>query len=103
MRIVCWQTILMKYHALFFRKSRKMLQNLSSAAVVIGALRVKPKNRFNKQWHRASVSMHWLICSYVLFIYDINMFYHMGLYARKPVFRGSGTTQAQTSLHIRAV
>ena len=41
MRIVCWQTILMKYHTLFFRKLGKMSQNLSSAAVVIGALRVK--------------------------------------------------------------
>ena len=40
MRILCWQTILMEYHTLFFRKLRKMLQNLSSAAVVIGALRV---------------------------------------------------------------
>ena len=40
MRIVCWQTILMKYHTLFFRKLGKMLQNLSSAAVVIGAYRV---------------------------------------------------------------
>ena len=40
MRIVCWQTILMKYHTLFFRKLGKMLHNLSSAAVVIGALRV---------------------------------------------------------------
>ena len=42
------QTILMKYHASFvifeisyliFDKSGKMLQNLSSAAVLIGALR----------------------------------------------------------------
>ena len=41
MRIVCWQTILMKYHTLFFRKLGKMSQNVSSAAVVIGALRVK--------------------------------------------------------------
>ena len=41
MRIVCWQTILMKYHYLFFPKFEKMLQNLPSAAVVIGALRVK--------------------------------------------------------------
>ena len=31
----------MKYHALFFQKLGKMLQNLSSAAVVIGAVRVK--------------------------------------------------------------
>ena len=41
MRIVCWHTILMKYHTLFFLKLGKMSQNLSSAAVVIGALRVK--------------------------------------------------------------
>ena len=40
MRIVCWQTILMKYHTLFFWKLEKMSQNLLSAAVVIGALRV---------------------------------------------------------------
>ena len=31
----------MKFHTLFFRKLGKMTQNLSSAAVVIGALRVK--------------------------------------------------------------
>ena len=30
----------MKYHTLFFEKLRNMSQNLSSAAVVIGALRV---------------------------------------------------------------
>ena len=40
MRIVCWQTILLKYHTLFFQKLEKMSQNLSSAAIVIGALRV---------------------------------------------------------------
>ena len=39
MRIVCWQTILMKYHNLFLSKTTKMSPNLSSAAVVIGALR----------------------------------------------------------------
>ena len=38
MRIVCWQTILMEYYTLFFRKLGKMLQNLSSAEAVIGAL-----------------------------------------------------------------
>ena len=37
MRIVCWQMILMKYHSLFYSK---MLQNLSSSAVVISALSV---------------------------------------------------------------
>ena len=31
--------VLMKYNALFFRKSEKISQNLSSAAVVIGAFR----------------------------------------------------------------
>ena len=40
MRIVCWQTILMKIHTLFFRKLGKIAQNLLSAAVVIGALMV---------------------------------------------------------------
>ena len=35
------QTILMKYHTSFCRKLGKMLQNFSSAAVVIDALRVK--------------------------------------------------------------
>ena len=40
MRIGCWQTILMKNHTLFFQKLGKMSENLSSAAVVIGALRV---------------------------------------------------------------
>ena len=34
------QTILMIYHTFFFRKLGKMLQNLSSAAVMIDALRV---------------------------------------------------------------
>ena len=46
MRIVCWQTILMKYHTLFFRKLGKISQNVSSAAVVIGALRVKHLDLF---------------------------------------------------------
>ena len=46
MRIVCQQTILMKNHSLFFRKFEKMSQNLSSAAVVIGALRVIMDNCF---------------------------------------------------------
>ena len=33
--------ILMRYHTYLFRKLEKMSQNLSSAAVVIGALRAK--------------------------------------------------------------
>ena len=36
----------MKYHTLFLSKIRKMLQNLLSAAVVIGALRVKVALKF---------------------------------------------------------
>ena len=39
MRIV-WQTILMNVIPYFFQKLGKMSQNLVSAAVVIGALRV---------------------------------------------------------------
>ena len=34
--------ILMKYHSLFLSKLEKKSQNLSSAVVEIGALRVKP-------------------------------------------------------------
>ena len=41
MRIVCCQTILMKYHTFFFPKIRKDVVKLLSAAVSIGALRVK--------------------------------------------------------------
>ena len=40
MKMVCLQTILMKYHPLFFQKLEKMSQKLLSAAVMIGALRV---------------------------------------------------------------
>ena len=46
MRIVCWQMILMNTIPYFFRKLGKMLQNLSSAAVVTGALRVKRGDYF---------------------------------------------------------
>ena len=48
MRILCWQTILMKYHALFLQKSGKISQNVLSAAVVILALRVNslPNGKF---------------------------------------------------------
>ena len=48
-----WQTILMKYHALFLRKSGQISQNLSSAAVVIGALRV------NKRIDLKNVVIYW--------------------------------------------
>ena len=45
MRIVRWQTILMKYHTFFISKLGKMSQNLSSAAVVNAALRVIERRR----------------------------------------------------------
>ena len=45
MKIDCWQTILMKYHTLLVSKISKDVATFSSAAVLIGALRVKNKNR----------------------------------------------------------
>ena len=39
MRIFCWQMIPAKYHTLFFSKYKKDAQKLSSAAVVIAALK----------------------------------------------------------------
>ena len=50
MRIVCWQMILMKYHTIFyffFQKLGKMSQNLLSAAVMIGAFRVKIEKKLS--------------------------------------------------------
>ena len=60
MRIVCWQTILMIYHTLFLLKIRKMMQNLSSAAVVIGALHllvfyISP-DQYNRTEHIAFIA-----------------------------------------------
>ena len=47
MRFVCLQKIIMKYDIIpnFFPTLRKMSQNVSSAAVVIGASRVNQKIR----------------------------------------------------------
>ena len=58
MRIVYWQTILMKYHALIFQKLGKMSQFLSSAKVLIGALKVKNSPSFENKgkWAR----LRWL-------------------------------------------
>ena len=39
---IFWQAILVKYQTLFFRKLGKISLNLSLAAVMTGALRVKP-------------------------------------------------------------
>ena len=41
MRIVCWQTILMKYHTLFFSKIGKDGAKFVICSSLIGALRVK--------------------------------------------------------------
>ena len=41
MRIIVQQTILLKYHSLLFSKIGKDVAKFSSAAVMIGALRVK--------------------------------------------------------------
>ena len=59
MRIVCWQTIHMKYHSLFFRKLRKMLP----AAVVIDALRVKVQGMHPLGW---CIGKFWVF-------YDLNV------------------------------
>ena len=67
MRIVCWQTILMKYHTLLFQKLGKMSQNLSSAAVVIGALRVKNILRDFKS------APFYILCLFHMI--DLRMFY----------------------------
>ena len=56
MRIACWQTSLMIYRTVFFGRLEKMLQNLSSAAVVIGALRV------NKYTYRRFIFFVYFYC-----------------------------------------
>ena len=68
----------MRNHTLFFQTLRKMSQNVSSAAVVIGALRVKP---FSK---RAYVFRVWVTVSFwdmVLYVYicdgeNVYIMYH---------------------------
>ena len=60
MRIVCWQTILMNYHTLFFRNLGYMLKKMSSAAVVIGPLRVK---RVEEKIYNAMLAEHFISVS----------------------------------------
>ena len=62
MSIVCQQMILMRYHALFFQKLGKMLQNLSPAAVVICALRV------SKAWHYMTADISHVMTSLIVFV-----------------------------------
>ena len=47
----------MKHHTLFFRKLGKVSKNLLSAAVVIGALRVKSSIFIVSVWHRNGVQV----------------------------------------------
>ena len=56
MRIVCWQTIIMKCHTLFFRILGKMLQK-SSAAVVNDALRGKSSYTQRKDGNQGPESL----------------------------------------------
>ena len=51
----------------------------------------------------AFVVIRWLFFKINFFKQFFQAHYHMGLVARKPVFRGLRTTQAQTSLRICAV
>ena len=41
-------TMFMKYHSLFFQELGNMLQNLSTAAVMIGALRVNSNSSLSE-------------------------------------------------------
>ena len=54
--------ILTRYHALFFQKLGKMLQNLSPAAVVICALRV------SKAWHYMTADISHVMTSLIVFV-----------------------------------
>ena len=62
-RIVCWQTILMKYHTLFFSKIRKDVAKFWFATVVIGALRVKSESPIYLQTKQLSQDMSFQQCS----------------------------------------
>ena len=44
MRIICWQTILMKYHSLFLSKIKKDVEKFVVCCSVIDALRVNIEN-----------------------------------------------------------
>ena len=81
MRIVCWQTILMKYHTLFFRKLGKMSQNLSSA--VIGALRDKSTARNNLTF-KIIFTCTWHIYLYLAYFGNILAQIQLALYILFP-------------------
>ena len=77
-KIVCWQTILMNYqNFFFFEELENMLQNLSSAAVVIGALRVNLK------------------VAYIIMICEIN------IYRKMPRIATSVPSHTYTLRHVK--
>ena len=64
MRIVCWQRFSCNIIPYFCQKLGKMSQNLSSAAVVIGALRVRVNTvRWPEQYPCTKNTIH---CTYIL-------------------------------------
>ena len=69
MRIVCWQTIFMKFHTFSYLS----YQDLSSAAVVIGALRVKwvklwPTKRVLLLLNNINITIIFVITFFCIFI-----------------------------------
>ena len=70
----------MKYYTLFFRKLGKMLENLSSAAVVIGGLKVNQPAPFSSTlmtmvfWEVRLFSERGLSYSFQLFIFLFFLF-----------------------------
>ena len=65
----------MNYHTLFFQKLGKMSQNLSSAAVLIGALRVKSEYSVISQDILNLYTMSNLAITYPAFL--TNFFAHL--------------------------
>ena len=74
-------------------KARVATQDKQMAKLAGRILHTKPD-----QHRPAPVSLHKFICS-IVSLPDVMWVNDMGLVARKPVFGGLGTTQAQTSLH----
>ena len=71
----------MKYHILFFRKFGKMMQNLLSIAVVIGALRVKESLRtlIRSRMILIYVVNYFTFCIEIVWIYSIQLELYMEL------------------------
>ena len=78
----------MKYHTLFFSKLRKISQNLSSAAVVIGVLRVNP--------YKPNVHLLCMLFCCLVIIHKINFLYQFFLGYEYPMNKTSGLIWFQT-------